>query len=164
MTHQPVALEINEIRKLLGGDARLPSGSPSTMVRGAFVDSRHPVAGALFVGIRGDLDDGGRYAGDALRGGAAGVVVTESAWRWLEAEIGHLRLPVIVAKDPLAVLQAAGRLALERSGARVAAITGAVGKTTTKDLLVGMLTAAGVRVHGSLGNRNTDVGDRKSVV
>ena len=158
MSPEPLALEINEIRKLMGGDARLPSGTPSTMVRGAFVDSRHPVEGALFVGIRGELDDGGRYAGDALRGGAAGVVVTESAWRWLEAEIGHLRKPVIVAKDPLAVLQAAGRLALERSGARVAAITGAVGKTTTKDLLVAMLSTAGVRVHGSLGNRNTDVG------
>jgi UDP-N-acetylmuramoyl-tripeptide--D-alanyl-D-alanine ligase len=158
MSEQPVALEINELRKLVGSDARLPSGSPSTLVRGAFVDSLNVVEGALFFGLRGERVDGGQHAGEALRRGASGVVVTESAWRWLEGEVAHLRKPVIVAKDPLALLQAAGRLALERSGARVAAVTGAVGKTTTKDLLVGMLRAAGVRVHGSIGNRNTEVG------
>ena len=69
-----------------------------------------------------------------------------------------IRRPVIVSSDPLAVLQAAGRLALERSGARVVAVTGATGKTTTKDILVAMLRAAGVAAEGTPGNRNTEVG------
>ena len=64
----------------------------------------------------------------------------------------------MVVKDPVAALQAAGRLALERSGARVVGVTGATGKTTTKDILVAMLRAAGVAAEGSLGNRNTEVG------
>ncbi|HMM49252.1 MAG TPA: UDP-N-acetylmuramoyl-tripeptide--D-alanyl-D-alanine ligase, partial [Miltoncostaeaceae bacterium] len=56
------------------------------------------------------------------------------------------------------VLQAAGRLALERSGARVVAITGAFGKTTTKDLLVALLNAVGVSAQGTPGNQNTEIG------
>ena len=46
------------------------------------------------------------------------------------------------------MLQAAGRLALERSGARVIGVTGATGKTTTKDILVAMLRAAGAAGRG----------------
>ena len=85
-------------------------------------------------------------------------MVGESAWRWIEGDVQPMRRPVVVVKDPVAALQAAGRLALERSGARVVGVTGATGKTTTKDILVAMLRAAGVAAQGSLGNRNTDVG------
>ena len=152
----PLEITVNEILKASG--ARIPVGLPSEIIRGAFVDSRHVVEGGLFVGLRGEHTDGGRYAEQALKRGAAAAVVSESAWRWIEGDVGHLRKPVIVAKDPLEVLQAAGRLALERTGATVVGITGAVGKTTTKDILVAMLAAAGVRVVGSVGNRNTEIG------
>jgi UDP-N-acetylmuramoyl-tripeptide--D-alanyl-D-alanine ligase len=65
---------------------------------------------------------------------------------------------VLVAPDPVAALGAAGRAGLRRTGARVAAITGSYGKTTTKDTLVAMLRAAGVRAEGTPGNRNTEIG------
>jgi UDP-N-acetylmuramoyl-tripeptide--D-alanyl-D-alanine ligase len=110
------------------------------------------------VGVRGEAADGGQHAPDALRDGAAAAVVGEAAWRWIEGDCLGMRRPVIVAPDPAAVLQAAGRLALERSGARVVGITGATGKTTTKDILVAMLRAAGVAAHGTPGNRNTEIG------
>jgi UDP-N-acetylmuramyl pentapeptide synthase len=150
-------LTVNDLLKS-GVAARIPVGKPDVEVEGAFVDSREPVAGALFVGVRGEFADGGMHAPDALRDGAAAAVVTESAWRWIEGDAQAIRKPVIVAQDPLAVLQAAGRIALERSGARVVAVTGATGKTTTKDILVAMLRAAGVAVEGTPGNRNTEVG------
>ena len=150
-------LTVNEILNA-GPDARLPIGAPDTEVDGASVDSRAIEPGSLFVGIRGESADGGRHAPDALRDGAAAAVVGESAWRWIEGDVQALRRPVIVAADPLAVLQAAGRLALERSGARVVGITGVTGKTTTKDILVAMLRAAGVAAQGTVGNRNTEVG------
>ncbi len=150
-------LTVNEILRS-GAEARLPVGTPDTEVEGAFVDSREVVPGALFVGIRGEAADGGQHAPDALRDGAAAAVVGESAWRWIEGECLGMRRPVVVAPDPVAVLQAAGRLALERSGARVVGITGATGKTTTKDILVAMLRAAGVAAEGTPGNRNTEIG------
>lgn len=150
-------LTVNDILRS-GVEARLPVGTPDTEVEGASVDSREVVPGSLFVGIRGETADGGQHAPDALRDGAAAAVVGESAWRWIEGDVQAMRRPVIVAPDPAAVLQAAGRLALERSGARVVAITGATGKTTTKDILVAMLAAAGVAVEGTPGNRNTEIG------
>jgi UDP-N-acetylmuramoyl-tripeptide--D-alanyl-D-alanine ligase len=152
-----VKLTLNDIMKS-GVEARLPSGSPDTEVQGACVDSREVVPGSLFVGVRGEISDGGQHAPDALYDGAAAAVVGESAWRWIEGDIQAMRRPVLVAPDPVAVLQAAGRLALERSGARVVAVTGATGKTTTKDILVAMLRAVGVRAEGTPGNRNTEIG------
>ncbi|MGE0028387.1 MAG: UDP-N-acetylmuramoyl-tripeptide--D-alanyl-D-alanine ligase [Thermoleophilia bacterium] len=150
-------LTVNDILRS-GADVRLPVGSPDTEFDGAYVDSREPVEGALFVGLRGEMADGGQHAPDALRDGAAAALVGESAWRWIEGDAQGMRRPVLVAPDPLAVLQAAGTLALERSGARVIGVTGATGKTTTKDILVAMLRAAGARAEGTPGNRNTEVG------
>ena len=152
-----MTLTVNDLLKSAAG-ARIPVGKPDVEVVGAFVDSRAPIPGALFVGLRGEFADGGMHAPDALRDGAAAAVVTESAWRWIEGEAQAIRKPVIVAKDPLAVLQAGGRIALERSGARVVAVTGSTGKTTTKDIIVAMLRATGVAVEGTPGNRNTEVG------
>lgn len=149
-------LTANQIMKAAGG--RMPVGQPATECEGAFVDSRDPVPGALFVGLRGATFDGGQYIADAFRGGAAAAIVSESAWMWVEGDALAVRKPVIVTKNPLAALQAAGRAALAESGARVVGITGAVGKTTTKDILIALLAAAGVRVAGTRGNRNTEVG------
>lgn len=150
-------MRVGDVMKAVPG-AHLPVGKADVEFEGAYVDSREPVEGGLFVGIRGEFADGGQHAPDALRDGAAAAVVGESAWRWIEGDVLPLRRPVIVVKDPVAALQAAGRLALERSGARVVGVTGATGKTTTKDILVAMLRAAGVAAQGSPGNRNTDVG------
>ncbi len=150
-------ITINEILRACP-DARLPVGAPDTVVAGACVDSRAIAQGSLFVGVRGENTDGGHYAPDAIRDGAAAAVVGEHAWRWIEGEAQVLARPVIVAADPVAVLQAAGRLALERSGARVVAVTGAFGKTTTKDIIVALLRAAGLAVEGTPGNQNTEVG------
>ena len=150
-------LTVNDILRS-GADVRLPVGSPDTEFEGAYVDSREPVEGALFVGLRGELADGGQHAPDALRDGAAAALVGESAWRWIEGDAQGMRRPVLVSPDPLAVLQVAGRMALERTGAKVIGVTGATGKTTTKDILVAMLRAAGANAEGTPGNRNTEVG------
>jgi UDP-N-acetylmuramoyl-tripeptide--D-alanyl-D-alanine ligase len=151
-----VKLTISEIMK--AGGARLPVGSPSADVKGAFVDSRDVVEGALFVGIRGEKQDGGHYAPDALRAGASAAVVGERSWQWMEGDFLAIGKPVLVSDDALGVLQAAGRLALQKAGARVIGVTGATGKTTTKDILLAMLLAAGARAEATPGNRNTEIG------
>ncbi len=150
-------LTVNDVLKAAPG-CRLPFGNPSVEFEGASVDSRHVAADSLFVGIRGEQQDGAIYAPDALRDGAAAAVISERTWQWLEGEFVSIGKPVIIAEDPLVAMQAAGRAALERTGAKVVAVTGATGKTTTKDILVAMLAAAGVRVYGTPGNRNTEIG------
>ncbi len=149
-------IQLSHLLRRVNG--RMPVGAPDTEIDGAFVDSREVVPGALFVGLRGERTDGGHHALDALRAGAAAAVVRESSWTWIEGDAQALRKPVIVADDPLVVLQEAGRMAMEVSEASVIGITGATGKTTTKDILLAMLRSAGVRAEGTLGNRNTEIG------
>lgn len=150
-------MTVNEVMKSARG-ARLPFGSPSVEVNGAVVDSRNVPEGAIFFGIRGETQDGSHYAPDALRAGAAAAVINEKIWNWLEGEFMAIGKPVIITSDARAVLQGAGRAALAKSTARVVGVTGATGKTTTKDILVAMLRAVGLRAEGTPGNQNTDIG------
>jgi UDP-N-acetylmuramyl pentapeptide synthase len=143
---------------ICGTDARVASGDPRVAIDGAAVDSRGHVDGRLFVGLVGDAHDGGQFAPAALARGAAAALVGEAAWATIGDQVRNPPQTVVVAPDPLSILQEAGQRALARSGATVVAITGSVGKTTTKDILVAMLRAAGVRVHGTAGNQNTEVG------
>jgi UDP-N-acetylmuramoyl-tripeptide--D-alanyl-D-alanine ligase len=129
---------------------------------GAAIDSRGLARGQLFVGLRGERVDGGAYALDALRAGAWGVLV---APQHAEAAVaaatsgGH-GAAVLVHADPLAGLQAlaaAWRRELGARGAKVVAITGSTGKTSTKDILAAL---AGMqrRVAASPENLNTEIG------
>ena len=118
-----------------GQRAEVPCGSPDTSFEGASVDSRAVPPDALFVGLPGENHDGGRFAADALRAGAAAALVGRDVWPSIEGECRANGWSVAVAHDPLVVLQAAGRHVLGHLGATVVAITGSVGKTTTKDIL-----------------------------
>jgi UDP-N-acetylmuramoyl-tripeptide--D-alanyl-D-alanine ligase len=138
--------------------ARIVAGDPASVVDGAGVDSRDLAPGMLFVGLPGENDDGGRFAPAAAAAGAGAVLIGEAAWSEVGERVREAGVPALVAEDPLAALQGAGRGALARSGARVAAITGSTGKTTTKDILVAVLRAGGARAEGTPGNRNTEIG------
>ena len=117
----------------------------------AVIDSRSAGAGDLFVGLAGEQVDGGRFAPQALAGGAWGVLVADE-----HAEPSGPGA-VIAAADPLAAL---GRLAhawRHELGAKVAGITGSTGKTSTKDLLAAML-AQQLKVVATHANLNTEIG------
>ena len=120
--------------------------------RGAAIDSRAVEPGALFVGLRGERTDGGRYAGDVLRAGAWGVLVAPEHAAGLPGEGA-----VLTAADPLAAMQRLARAWRRALGARVIAITGSVGKTSTKDLTAA-LVAPHRSVHFSRANHNTEIG------
>ena len=118
------------------------------------IDSRDVGAGDLFVGLTGGNVDGGRFAPQALAGGAWGVLVGPE-----HADAARCAPPgvLLAADDPLAAL---GRLATawRRSlGAQVVGITGSTGKTSTKDLLAGML-APHRRIVATAQNLNTEIG------
>jgi UDP-N-acetylmuramoyl-tripeptide--D-alanyl-D-alanine ligase len=126
------------------------AGGPERVV----IDSRAAGAGDLFVGLPGEHVDGGRFAVDALAGGAWGVLVAPE-----HAEAARCAVPgaLIAAEDPLAAL---GSLALQwrrALGAQVVGITGSTGKTSTKDVLAAML-APHRSVVATHANLNTEIG------
>ena len=107
----------------------MPSRSPGT-VTGVSIDSRTVAAGNLFFAIRGPRHDGHAFVAGALRAGAAGAVV-ESGYQDPPEEIRGRFL--IRVSDPTWALGALAREERLRSGVRIVAITGSLGKTTTKE-------------------------------
>ncbi|HEV3048077.1 MAG TPA: UDP-N-acetylmuramoyl-tripeptide--D-alanyl-D-alanine ligase [Solirubrobacteraceae bacterium] len=125
---------------------------------GAGVDTRALAPGELFVGLAGAHVDGGRFAARALRAGAWGVLVAPEHAPAAAAQGGGA---VLVHEDPLLALHAlalAWRRELRARGAKLVAITGSTGKTSTKDILAALLRAAGLRVAASPANHNTEIG------
>jgi UDP-N-acetylmuramoyl-tripeptide--D-alanyl-D-alanine ligase len=125
-------------------------GGPARVV----IDSRTAGPGDLFVGLSGAHADGGAFATDALAAGAWGALAAPVHLEGLEhAEGGAL----LSAQDPLAALGALARAWRRALGAKVVAITGSTGKTSTKDILAALLARSLTTVASPL-NRNTEIG------
>jgi UDP-N-acetylmuramoyl-tripeptide--D-alanyl-D-alanine ligase len=131
------------------------------------IDSREVGRGDLFVGLRGEQLDGGEYGAQALRAGAWGVLVApEHAERALAAALAGPGGAVLTHDDPLKGLQALARewrRELGVRGAKVVAVTGSTGKTSTKDILAAVL-ATQRRTAASAENLNTEIGLPLSVL
>lgn len=131
--------------------ARVAGGVPAA-VTGVSIDTRTLEAGDLFFAITGDNSDGHDYVGRAFAAGAAACVVNEG-----HADALAGTGPLLVVDDVLASMEALGRAARARTEARVIAVTGSVGKTSTKEALRVALTPAG-SVHASAASYNNHWG------
>ncbi|MBK8975349.1 MAG: UDP-N-acetylmuramoyl-tripeptide--D-alanyl-D-alanine ligase [Planctomycetes bacterium] len=101
-------------------------------------DTRDLRPGDLFVALVGEQFDAHDFVGVALRQGAAGVIVDRPLRDLPSADGGF----VIRAADTGRALLALGAEHRRRSSARVVGITGSCGKTSTKDMLGGVLATA----------------------
>ncbi len=149
---------------ILWSGASQVAGPDDIVCDGATVDSRDAAAGHLFVGVPGENVDGGLHAPEAITRGAAAVLISEGAWEVAGDDLRDLPAAILVHHDPVAALGRIGRGALDGLGARVVGVTGSYGKTSTKDSVVAVLRAAGVRAEGTPGNRNTEVGVPLSIL
>jgi UDP-N-acetylmuramoyl-tripeptide--D-alanyl-D-alanine ligase len=132
--------------RLLRGPASVPLPVVST-------DSRSLPPGALFIALRGPNFDGHAFVSAALEAGATGVVVSDASA--VPGRSGDAA--VIVVADTLRALQDLARAVRRRSGARVVAITGSAGKTTTKEAAAAFLETR-YRTLRNRGNLNNHVG------
>jgi len=115
------------------------------------IDSRQISKGDSFYALRGERSDGHFFLEEAAARGAGEAVIEEGY-----DGPGHgLRLTRV--PDPLEELQRRAREKLRRSGVRIVAVTGSVGKTTTKEFLKTLL-AERFRVGSSPRNYNTQTG------
>ena len=130
-----------ELREATGG-----SCDPSLEISGISIDTRTVRAGELFVALR-DVRDGHDFVGQAFAKGAAAMV---------DHDVDAVG-PMLRVADTLAGLSALGAAGRARSQARVIAVTGSVGKTTTKEMLKRACAALGP-THASAASHNNHWG------
>ncbi len=135
-----MAMTLGDIADAVGGTVAGPGADdPALVVDGpAYVDSRSPVPGGLFVAIVGEHVDGHEYAE-----GAHAVLGSRPTLA-----------PTVVVADPLVALGRLARHVLDRLDTTVLALTGSQGKTGTKDYLAHVLSQAGTTVATSANNNN----------
>jgi len=121
--------------------------APGIAATGVSIDSRTLAPGDLFVALVTESGDGHRFVADAFARGAAAALVRDAV-----DDPRAIRVP-----DTLAALNDLARHARARSRARVVAITGSVGKTTTKEMLRTILSAQG-RTHAAVASYNNQWG------
>jgi UDP-N-acetylmuramoyl-tripeptide--D-alanyl-D-alanine ligase len=117
-------------------------------VSGVAFDSREVGDGDLFIALKGDATDGHRFVEAAFNQGAAGAIVSRP-----------VPFPHVRVADTRAALDALGVAARARTSARIAGVTGSVGKTGTKEALSAALARANRGpVHRSVKSYNNHTG------
>ena len=128
------------------------NGALPEAISGLSIDSRTIAPGEAYFAIKGDIHDGHDFVAAALKSGAA-LAVVEAAQRDKFASDA----PLLVVDDVLAGLVALAYAARARLHAQVIAITGSVGKTSTKEALRRVLDAQGP-THASTASFNNHWG------
>ena len=128
------------------------SGALPADVPGLSIDSRSIAKGEAFFAIKGDNRDGHDFVEAALKSGAGLAVVAHDQRQRFSADA-----PLLVVDDVLEALRELARAARARSHAKVIAVTGSVGKTSTKEGLRLALSADG-ETHASAASYNNHWG------
>lgn len=123
------------------------------IVSGVTIDSRQVKPGDLYVPIKGEKFDGHQFIAAAGKNGAVAAFCEQQ-----QADlVQDLNLPVIIVESALQAMQELAAWYLKQTKARVVAITGSVGKTSTKDMVAAVLQTK-FKVLANKGNLNTEIG------
>ncbi len=129
-----------------------PAGAPVGVCTGISIDTRTLAPGDVFFAIRGETRDGHDFAAAALGKGASAAVVAHERVGAFEG-LG----PCLAVDDVLEAMVRLGGAARARAQARIAAVTGSVGKTGTKEALRTLLSRQGA-THASVASYNNHWG------
>ena len=148
-----IALDLTEIASAVGAPLPAAGADVPVLTGPVVVDSRQAEPGSLFAAIDGAHVDGHDFLEAAAANGARAALVTRP--------VPGAPIPTLLVPDVPAALGDLAREVLarlrERTGIRVVAITGSVGKTTTKDLLAQLLAGCG-EVIAPVGSFNNEIG------
>ncbi|MBD1856508.1 MULTISPECIES: UDP-N-acetylmuramoyl-tripeptide--D-alanyl-D-alanine ligase [Leptolyngbya] len=118
-------------------------------------DSRAVKPGEIFLALRGEKFDGHDFVESAIAQGAIAAIV--------DAQFDAGDLPVLIVPDTLVAYQAIGHWWRTQFKIPIIAITGSVGKTTTKELIAAVLSKYG-KVHKTQANYNNEIGVPKTLL
>ena len=141
-----IPLALAEIAQCTRGT--VVDADPATRVSGeATVDSRDVAPQGLFVAVKGAHADGHDYAAEAVARGAAACLVSRP-----------VGVPAVLVADPVGALgQVASTVRSQLTGCTIIGITGSQGKTSTKDLLLQLLSHHGETI-APVGSFNNEIG------
>ena len=142
---------LDRVAAALAGCATTALPRGSQVLTGVTTDTRKIAKGDVFVALQGERFDGHDYLRDAIRDGAAAVVVSRVP------ELNSLGVPVYEVKDTLVALGALAHFWRRAWGKTVIGVAGSNGKTSTKDLLRASLGGT-YAIHATTGNLNNRVG------
>ena len=144
---------MSELARICGGVLTFVGGENKDVpFRYVCTDSRETADGALFVALGGEKVDGHDYIGAALSSGSDCVLCERIP------EITNDRKYVaVVVEDSIRAVGELAKAYDRRINHRKVAITGSVGKTTTKEFVASVLSES-FRVHKTLGNYNSNIG------
>ena len=146
-------LTMTELAQICGGMLCCVGGEVNRDMPFRYVctDSREAEAGSLFVALGGERVDGHDYIGAAVSSGNECVLCERIP------EISDQKYVAVVVDDSLKAIGELAKAYDRRLNHRKVAITGSVGKTTTKEFVAAVL-AEGFRVHKTEGNYNSTLG------
>ena len=142
---------VKEILEAVSGQLLGDVDAENTFVVNVQTDSRKAAAGGLFVAIVGERMDGHRFVQGAMEAGAEGCLVSTAPERVPDGKFCVLVPDTAKAMGDLAAYYR------RKLGLPVVAITGSVGKTTTKDMVASVLSSR-FRTLKTAGNLNNHLG------
>jgi len=147
-------LLLSRIAEFISPADQAPTGQCDghALAQGYSIDSRTVQPGELFFAVRGERLDGHDFVEQALSRGAVGAVVRRDQMARYPGGIG-----LLVVDDTLVALQTLATAVRKMWGKTAIAITGSMGKTTTKEAMAHLL-AIKYRVHRTKGNFNNHFG------
>lgn len=132
-----------EVKEAVNGE-----GSGDWSASGVSIDTRSLQPGDIFIALSGPNFDAHDFLDDAFSAGAAAAIVSRSL---------SAKGPLVEVEDTLQALTQLGVAGRARTNARIVAVTGSSGKTSTKEMLIAALSAQG-RTHGSAASHNNHWG------
>ena len=140
---------LSEVEKAVNGQLLGINSGADIELQSVGTDSRNIVKNQLFIAIKGESFDGNTFARDAIKQGAAAVLVSDANTQ---------ARPAVVVKDTRLALGALAKYWRNQFALPLVAVTGSNGKTTVKEMIVAILKAANKSVLATQGNLNNDIG------
>jgi UDP-N-acetylmuramoyl-tripeptide--D-alanyl-D-alanine ligase len=148
------SLNINEIFEITGGKLCKYGLSDDAEVTGVTIDSRNIKPGDMFVALRGERVDGHDYIGKAVDSGAVCILAERRPAEFARPEKSYC---LILCDDCVAAVGKLASAYKDRQPHKTVAVTGSVGKTTTKEMIAAVLGVK-YKLHKTEGNKNNELG------
>ena len=143
-----------EIAAIVGGKAEIIGAGARDMVGGVSTNSKDCGKNLLFVAIKGERFDGHEFIEEACRNGAICVLAREISAELRESDVN---CTVVLVKDTVRALGELAQYYKRLSKVRAIAVTGSVGKTTTKEFIYSVVSER-FRARKTEGNYNNEIG------